>query len=144
MNDSQQTTSSMTQYCLAVGYISTTWAALERSIDELTWELAGTTPEMGACITAQMIGPGPRLKALLSLVREWKTDEITLAKFHRFAKSVESLGAKRNRYAHDTVHISLLNGYLVKNEITAAKQLRFLRACRQLPATWPGPTALTG
>jgi hypothetical protein len=72
-----------------------------------------------------MIGPGPRLKTLLSLVSVWGANAELVKKFNRFSIKVEGLGARRNRYAHDTVHQSLINGYLVRAEITANKKLRF-------------------
>jgi hypothetical protein len=112
-------------YCLAAGRVSTVWAALERGIDELIWELSDTTPEKGACLTSQMIGPGPRVRALISLLSVWHAHQEMIAKFNRFDKAVARLGTKRNRYSHDTVHLSLING-LIKQEVTADKTLRFV------------------
>jgi hypothetical protein len=65
-------------YCLELGRLSTIWAALEHAIDQLIWELSCVAPNIGACLTAQMIGPGPRMRALLALVHALGGDDSLL------------------------------------------------------------------
>jgi hypothetical protein len=115
-------------YCLEVGRLTGLWAVLERSIDELIWELMDIPAFFGACVTAQMIGPGPGIRALLSLVEVHQADAELSGKFQQFGKRVSTLGAKRNRYAHDTIGIGTITGHHLKTEITADHRLRIKAA----------------
>jgi hypothetical protein len=44
-------------YMLAVGKIATVWAGLEFAINQAIWELCNVEAPVGACVTAQLIGP---------------------------------------------------------------------------------------
>lgn len=111
-------------YCLEVGRLSVLWAAFENRIDSLIWELLDVEATKGACLTAQMIGPGPRVRALQAIVDETDASRETKREFQRLGKKAEELGGKRNRYEHDTVTIGATSGLLWTHEITANKKLR--------------------
>jgi len=51
----------------AVGRIASEWSHLEHVLDLTIWELAKVAPKAGACITSQIMGVGPRCKAILTL-----------------------------------------------------------------------------
>ncbi len=53
----------------AVGRVSNAWATFEFYTDRLIWWTANVSEPVGACITAQYIGPGPRFRALAALVK---------------------------------------------------------------------------
>ena len=114
-------------YCLEVGRLTALWAALERSVDELIWELMDVSAFYGMCVTSQMIGPGPRVRALLSLVQARRADKELSAEFQQFGTLIQKLGGKRNRYAHDTVTLGTTTGVIRTNEITADRVLRYRR-----------------
>ena len=55
-----------------IGRISVEWANLEALIDETIWRACRISPNIGACLTAQLIGPAPRLNALIGIFAELK------------------------------------------------------------------------
>lgn len=114
------------EYCLEVGRLSAIWANHENEIDRIIWELLDVEPNLGMCLTAQMIGPGPRVRALSALAETRGASEVLIADLLRFGKDTEELGAKRNRYAHDVVRIGTTTGIIRKTEITANKKLRYV------------------
>jgi hypothetical protein len=56
------------KHMTALGHAVAAWAALEFAIGEAIWELANVEREAGACVTAQLVGPGPRVRALVALL----------------------------------------------------------------------------
>lgn len=116
-------------YCLEVGRLTTMWAAFERHLDGLVWEMLDVHAHVGACLTAQMIGPGPRIRALIALAGVKRVEQEIIKKLHNIGARAEKLGGQRNRYIHDTVGIGTLSNAVKRHEITANKKLRF----EQLP-----------
>jgi hypothetical protein len=111
-------------YCTEVGRLTAMWALLERAIDNLIWELLNVEAHKGACLTAQMIGPGPRIRALQALIEETGASDELRSGFQMFGKLASELGGKRNRYSHDTVTVGIPSGLIRRHEITADKKLR--------------------
>ena len=112
-------------YLLEVGRVSAIWAATEYAMDVLIWFLMGVHPRIGACVTAQMIGPGPRTKCLLALAKQRFVDVETIGDLHQLTKNIRSIGAKRNRYSHDTIHFGLKTKNISARQITADGELKF-------------------
>jgi hypothetical protein len=79
-------------YCLMVGRISTLWAGFENDLDQLIAELANVEAAAGACLTAQMIGPGARFRAIIALIRFRGLDKTELAKWDTLAREAGALG----------------------------------------------------
>ncbi len=50
-----------------VGRVASEWSHLEHALDVAIWELSGTKPEIASCITAQIMGVGPRCKTIMNL-----------------------------------------------------------------------------
>ena len=55
-------------FMTALGFVASTWAEYEATVNFRIWELANVEKMAGACITSQMIGPGPRFRCLLALL----------------------------------------------------------------------------
>jgi hypothetical protein len=98
-------------YMLAVGKIATVWA----------WNLPSTKPSgscvnveaaVGACVTAQLIGPDPRMRALLALLdlrrhpAQIEAEEKLLSKFRKLSERIDGFGRQRNSYVHQYAIIS--------------------------------------
>jgi hypothetical protein len=62
-------TEEFTPYFTAIGRLAIIWAEFEFSINEAIWELANVERFAGTCMTSQMIGPGPRFRCFVSLLR---------------------------------------------------------------------------
>jgi hypothetical protein len=55
-----------------------------------------------ACLTAQMIGPNPRLEALVAICREKLFDEKKIVELNEFKKHARGVAEERNRLVHDS------------------------------------------
>lgn len=49
-----------------IGQVAAEWSALEHILDQVIWELLGPPTEQGACITSQLMGVGPRCRAIIA------------------------------------------------------------------------------
>src|SRR3954467_10829696 len=58
---------SFNEHMIALGRVAAMWADFEFLINESIWELANVERQVGACITAQLIGPAPRFRTLIAL-----------------------------------------------------------------------------
>jgi hypothetical protein len=118
-------------YMLAVGKIATVWAGLEFAINQAIWELCNVDAGAGACITAQLIGSGPRMRALLALVDfrssdpKSKVEDSLTYKLNKLRERIEGLGRQRNSYIHQYPFIGLEKGDIKRLEVTADRRLRF-------------------
>ena len=128
MNDLSWFNPRFEPYCKLVGLIAGLSALNEFVIDETIWELANVEVSVGACLTAQMIGAGPRCKALMALVHYRDPNCSLLGELKRHGKQMMRLSAKRNRFVHDAVFVGTESGELLKNEITAHQRLVFEQA----------------
>ena len=71
-----------------VGRIASIWSMLELRMDQLIWDLAGVEQALGACITAQLNGPTPRLRSIKALVALLNVPDKTLTKINKFSSSI--------------------------------------------------------
>src|SRR6266704_5852432 len=55
-----------------IGRIAVEWAAIEHQLDVIIWRLASLEPHVGACLTAQIMGVGPRFLTLIALCDQAK------------------------------------------------------------------------
>jgi hypothetical protein len=117
----------------AIGRVAEAWAAVEMLIDTCCWELAGVRPNIAACFTAQVIGPGRKLDALISLVKVQGGGDAVIRSLNKFATKSQGLAERRNRVVHD-VWLPSLEGPQ-RYEVTAKKVLRigfFTMATREI------------
>lgn len=111
-------------YCLMVGRISILWAGFENDLDQLIAELANVEAAAGVCLTGQMIGPGPRFRALIALIRFRELDEKDVASWNALAEKAGGLAGQRNRYIHDNVVVGLDSGVVSQHVITADRRAK--------------------
>jgi|ERR1700722_730133 len=118
-------------YMLAVGKIATVWAGLEFAINEAIWALCNVDAGAGACVTSQLIGPGPRMRALIALVDfrsrqpEHPAEQTLISKLNKLQGRIEGLGRQRNNFIHQYPFIDTESGELSRLEVTADRQLKF-------------------
>jgi hypothetical protein len=117
-------------YMLAVGKIAVIWAHLEFAINQAIWELENVESGAGACVTAQLIGPGPRMRAFITLIDYRCNDPKTNAEikllndFNRLSQKIDGLGRQRNVYLHQGAVIEE-GGKIKRVHISADKKLEF-------------------
>ena len=108
-----------------IGRIASDWAALEYTINQMIWELAGTAPALGACMTAQIPGLDGRLRALLSLMRLRQMDKALITKVNKFGEQAHGPTGVRNRAVHDPWYLRRDRSGFGRVQVTANKRLVF-------------------
>lgn len=109
----------------AVGKIAAHWALLETLIDMTLWEITSFKDELGACLTAQLMGLGPRLNALGAAVSYFDLSKKLREDLEAFGKKTMGAGEQRNRAVHDPWLLDKETGEQKKIRITAKKALTF-------------------
>ena len=114
-------------YLLRVGRIAGMFAQLEFLLNQALAELANTEIGAMACITAQVISPGQRVRALASLIHYRGGESAMLKKINSFGSKVENLARQRNRYVHDTSWLvgNPPEAHLKRLHITADRKYEF-------------------
>jgi hypothetical protein len=151
-------------YYNAIGKVAAAYSELEFSMNDAIWELANVARSAGVCMTAQMIGPGPRIRCLLALLKFRSAPKGLIDEFNRIGEDIVGVAASRNRHLHDPISLDTESGQIQRMEATADRQVRFkfiateideltkltksiykvtddfdslyLRACAELPS-WP-------
>lgn len=91
-------------YYHLIGAVATYWSMLEQGLDETLWQLASTSPDAGACLTAQFLSLSNRFDALLALLKLRNVIAEPLnERIDSFSRKCGSLREKRNRVVHDPV-----------------------------------------
>jgi len=88
-----------------VGHIASEWAHLEHILDEIIWNLSKIDQKKGACVTAQLMGTGPRCRAIVSLCTISGIDDEMIAKVRSFMGSCERASEHRHRIVHDPWYV---------------------------------------
>jgi hypothetical protein len=84
-----------------IGRVASEWSHLEYLLDQTIWEAARLTQHEGHCITGQIVGPTPRLYALIALLLFHKVDAKLVERAREFAGQFSPTYEKRNRIVHD-------------------------------------------
>jgi hypothetical protein len=85
-----------------VGRVASEWSHLEHILDLTIWDLAGVKREAGACITSQIMGVGPRCKAIIALgFMNNVPDQPILKGFRELMSTSYGAADDRNRIVHD-------------------------------------------
>jgi hypothetical protein len=108
-----------------LGKISATWAVFELNTDKLIWEIAGIPQTVGACFTAQLIGPAKRFDVLICLVRLFNGSDVLLDEIKSLQGRASQIGEERNRRLHDAWFVNHVTGVAARFQITAKKELKF-------------------
>lgn len=114
-----------------LGKVADAWARLEHLIDTFCIALVGCD-QAGFCLTAQVIGPGRKLDALLSLLKLRGASSELQQAARSLAGKIQGLGEQRNRMLHDPwTSVGVADeGYIEPFEgsrLLAGLKLRFAR-----------------
>ncbi|UPT95166.1 hypothetical protein J4G48_0039020 [Bradyrhizobium barranii subsp. apii] len=109
---------------LALGKLSRHWAAFEYVLNDSIWELANVERLAGTCMTAQLIGPGPRFRCLASLFELRGVSPELIKAFNSLSSEAEGLGRQRNRFIHDVVVLNSQDRQLYRVETAADRRIR--------------------
>jgi hypothetical protein len=92
-----------------IGRVAAEWGHFERTLDRIVWTLSGVTSAQAACLTAQIMGAGPRLRAIVAQLNLRKHSE---PEFARYISKINKVlndsfepQEKRNRIVHDAWYI---------------------------------------
>jgi hypothetical protein len=87
-----------------IGRVASEWAHIERSLDELIWELADIGPSKGACMTGQQTIFG-RCNIIMGLLTLKERSGKGIGNLRNRAKNISDTGSgpgeQRNRIVHD-------------------------------------------
>ena len=127
MNDAEQDAidAKFEPYFTAIGKAANTYSHLEFSMNDAIWELANVARSAGVRMTAQMIGPGPRNRCLLALLKFRGASQSLIDDFNKIGRDIEKLGARSNRYIHDPMALDRQKGQIRRLEATADKHVRY-------------------
>jgi hypothetical protein len=109
---------------LALGKLSRHWAAFEYVLNDSIWELANVERFAGTCMTAQMIGPGPRFRCLASLFELRGVSCELVRALNSLSSEGEGVAGRRNRFIHDLIVLNENDRKLYRVETTADRKLR--------------------
>ena len=112
-------------YFTAIGRVANAYSQLEFKMNDAIWELANVARSAGVCMTAQMIGPAPRNRCLLALLKFRNASEALITEFNKIGKKIEGVAARRNTYVHDPFVLVPDTGKILRMESTADKTIRY-------------------
>jgi hypothetical protein len=112
-------------YFTAIGKLANAYSQLEFSVNDAIWELANVARSAGVCMTAQMIGPGPRNRCLLALLKFRKAPQTLLDEFNVVSRKMKKVAAHRNRYVHDPMTFNPETRQIQCMEATADNHIRY-------------------
>lgn len=116
--------SEMAAYFECVGRIAIGFSFFEMQLNRSIWYLSNVEQHVGACITAQFIGPGPRFRALMALLTLRGASKATLKIFDKLRNDADAISRERNRFVHDPAVMDG-NQNFVRFEVTADRKLAF-------------------
>ena len=84
-----------------VGRVAAEWSQLEHILDLTIWELMGGDKQISACVTAQIMGVGPRCNAIKTLGSARGLSDVLLKPFRTLRGDAYPIADKRARIVHD-------------------------------------------
>jgi len=120
--------------------VAATWAKFEFLVNEFIWLLANVGIREGACITAQIVSPIARFRALISLVGLRGGNQQLIKALNSFSAKADGIARQRNRVVHDPWMQDRNTKQFHRIEITADRKLNFEFA----PVTVEDLTKLVG
>jgi hypothetical protein len=143
MADDPSTNTLRDKLYIAIGSVANAWANLEFDINETIWELANVEQTAGACITAQIVPIGGRIRSLVSLIALRGGQMDLLKKVNQFAKTADGFGRRRNRIIHDPWYIREDTKEPHQLRITADKALDFDFTNMSIDEVWSATACLS-
>lgn len=113
------------EYYTAIGRIAAGWAHYELIINHAIWEVANVEQHAGACITAQIIAPVARFKALLALLSLRGASVAAVNRINSLSGTAQDLADRRNRILHDSSAVHKTTREFSQLRITANRTLKF-------------------
>ena len=95
-----------------IGRVAAEWSQLEHLLDIIIWDLSGVEHDAGACITAQMMGVGNRLQAIMALGERRSLSKKIPERVNSLTEKSFKPGEARNRIVHDTWYIKSVSRQL--------------------------------
>jgi hypothetical protein len=111
-------------YLLAIGKLAARWSLFEFTVNDIIWELANLSPKAGTCLTAQMIGPGPRFRCLVALLHLRESPQEIIDSANEISSEADKLSRQRNRYIHDPLVFNRADKSFHRLETTADRKIR--------------------
>jgi hypothetical protein len=112
-----------------IGRVTAEWSHLEHVLDRILWHLLGVKPEQAACVTGQLIGTGPRYRAIIAQLTYLKIREPNAEKYigrvNKLNDAIHGPQEKRNRIVHDEWFADHREEQLAQFRAWPAKDLRF-------------------
>ena len=84
-----------------IGRVASELAHLEHMLDLIIWDLIGGDQRLLACITSQIMGVGPRCKAIAGLAAAKHVDDALIKPIRKIMSDSYGLADRRNRVIHD-------------------------------------------
>ncbi|MCC0035503.1 MAG: hypothetical protein H6887_09605 [Hoeflea sp.] len=85
-----------------IGRVAALCADIEHTLDQIIWMLAELKDVQGACITSQMMGAGPRFRAIQLLCNLRNIRDEVINDIGTIAGHVQGSADARNRLVHDS------------------------------------------
>ena len=89
-----------------VGRVAAEWAHLEHMLDLIIWELAQFDSQRASCVTGQMVGHAPRLRAIMALGIARGLNPKLIERANTLMGKIGGLAPKRNRIVHDAWYLA--------------------------------------
>jgi hypothetical protein len=93
-----------------IGRVASEWAHLEHFLDLIIWEMSGTDPVRGSCITAQLMGATPRYNTIIALCTAMKLSDKILGDVDELRRKSYDVQELRNRIIHDPWYVVIGTG----------------------------------
>lgn len=84
-----------------VGRVSSAWSHIEHTLDLIIWDIAEIQGPLGACITSQIMGVGPRCKSIITLCSHLNYPSHFAKHFRKLMNESYPLADLRARVVHD-------------------------------------------
>lgn len=107
----------------AIGRVAANWTYFEYEIDHQSIALAGFSPPLAACLTAQISGHGRKLDAYIALADLRDPLPAHMSALHKLAMDAKKLSIRRNRVVHDPWFMVAASTQARRFEISASKKL---------------------
>lgn len=88
-------------FYLDIGRVASAWSHVEHTLDLIIWHLADIHMQVGACMTSQIMGVGPRCKAIHLLGLTEGLSEELLRSVRKLMSDSYSIADQRARVIHD-------------------------------------------
>lgn len=93
-----------------VGRVASEWAHFEHVLDVLIWTMAGIDQQLAACLTAQIMGPPGKCRAIISIGELRGLSKGLLAEVKTLLGNSYDPADKRARFVHDPWYLKQTDG----------------------------------